>query len=300
MGYAPKAVGNARKPNTLTKHEIVWRIVFEKERNFPGANLKREILRGVDLSSGNLAGADLQHAKLEGSNLSGASLRNANLSFANLESATFKSKGRVVTNLARSDLSLAVLYGAKLSEADLTEANLEGANLRDANLASVTASGANFNGANLRNAVLSGDFQRSTFRYATVDPSFYDLRGILAPDLEDAVLPDGSIGKPKYSLFSLLLAKLRFQAIMETRQGLPALSTPGWAEHIRANLVLTIAKEMEDSLKRKRSKKAARVAHKNLEWQLEYFKTPRIEKLVAAYRDEYVELASEIKEALKS
>ena len=78
--------------------------MIKKEDIRPGADLRYEDLRDVDLIKANLSKADLYYANLS----------DANLMFANLKGA----------NLRRADLRYADLRGANLSGADLREANL--------------------------------------------------------------------------------------------------------------------------------------------------------------------------------
>ena len=91
-----------------------------------------DILRGADLHSADLRGANLQGATLQEANLSGINLRGANLLGATLQDA----------DLLGANLSCANLQDADLLGANLSFANLQDAHLRDADLEYATLEGA--------------------------------------------------------------------------------------------------------------------------------------------------------------
>jgi hypothetical protein len=103
-----------------------WRI----ENPFVEIDLKRAILRGIDLEGANLSKADLREANLLRANLNNTDLRDANLSGANLELAS----------LNQSTLANAFLVSSNLGDADLSEADLTGVRLLATNLGNLDLS----------------------------------------------------------------------------------------------------------------------------------------------------------------
>lgn len=98
-----------------------------KYRKGPPLDLNRVVMRGEDLTDGNLVnflmrGADLRGATIHRADLSGADLTGARLNGASLRDAIL-----VKTNLTDADLTDADLTGA-----DLTGAILDGAVMPDA------------------------------------------------------------------------------------------------------------------------------------------------------------------------
>ncbi|MBV6626998.1 MAG: pentapeptide repeat-containing protein [Rivularia sp. (in: Bacteria)] len=85
-------------------------------------------LRGVDVNSAELIGADFRDVDFSNANLSNANLSNANLSNANLSNANLSN-----ANLSNANLSNANLSHANLTNSNLRQANLSYANLRNAN-----------------------------------------------------------------------------------------------------------------------------------------------------------------------
>ena len=124
-----------------------------------------DLLRGLDLTGGNL-----QRARLPEANLSAANLTEASLPAANLR---------------RANLAGAVLHRADFQGADLSDADLQGANLHRANLR-----GANLQGANLAGAGFVTDRQLAQalklWRATLPDGSRYDGRFNLEADIQDA------------------------------------------------------------------------------------------------------------------
>jgi hypothetical protein len=98
-----------------------------RDGHFAGAQLRRALLIGADLTDADLSGADLHNADLRMADLRGADLRG--------------------TNLAGTDLTDADLNGANLRGAWLT-----GARLRHANLHGADLTGAQFGHADLSRA----------------------------------------------------------------------------------------------------------------------------------------------------
>jgi hypothetical protein len=88
----------------------------------------------VNLSEGNLTGAQLRGIRLSRANLAKASLVGADLSQANLSKAILREANLRKANLAGSKLYKANLSKARLDGIDLTGADLRGVNLDGANL----------------------------------------------------------------------------------------------------------------------------------------------------------------------
>ena len=130
-----------------------WLMATEEQRSSAVV-----LMRGVDLSGAQLAGAHLHEAQLKGAKLSGAQLAGANLYQAQLEGA----------DLSGAQLAGAILWRAQLERADLSQARLAGAILYQAQLKGAKLGGAQLAGADLRNVML-GDKQR-------IGPRFADLQ----------------------------------------------------------------------------------------------------------------------------
>jgi uncharacterized protein YjbI with pentapeptide repeats len=111
------------------------------DANLSHANLSRALLRKADLSDANLS-----HANLNGANLSEANLSRADLSHANLNGATLSR-----TLLKGADLSQTTLIRAYLGDADLSVTSMAGADLTSAQL-----DRADFTGADLTGAIIAG------------------------------------------------------------------------------------------------------------------------------------------------
>jgi uncharacterized protein YjbI with pentapeptide repeats len=99
------------------EERLVWVIV---NQGAPGWDLRKAVLREVDLSGADLGGADLREAILVGTDLGGADLSGADLREADLSQVDL---GRA--DLARADLGAANLFEANLSGADLGGAVLD-------------------------------------------------------------------------------------------------------------------------------------------------------------------------------
>ena len=117
---------------------------FEKENNTIKDTLEYANLRGTDLRSADLEGADLRYANLRGANLrsadlEGADLKSADLRYANLRGANLRGADLKSANLGGADLRGANLGGADLKSANLGGADLEGADLRDVDYSEYTS-----------------------------------------------------------------------------------------------------------------------------------------------------------------
>ncbi|MEM9070641.1 MAG: pentapeptide repeat-containing protein [Myxococcota bacterium] len=140
------------------------------ERDFEGARLLGESLRGFDLRGVSLRGANLAGADLVGANLDGADLRGASLRGANLAKTS--------------------LRDANLTDADLRDANaradFDGAHLRGARF---TERGASLQ--ELHEVTIQDDRTYREERLAQgVDPDW--LRSHLSPDLDLLATPSES------------------------------------------------------------------------------------------------------------
>ena len=127
-----------------------------------GANLKGANLQGMNLAGANLEGADLEGANLKGANLKGANLRRSNLKGANLEGANLDKIRMSRSNLEGANLQHTKITNARLLWVNLIGANLALSNLEDSNLSSAKLKNAdlynaNLKGANLSNADLRND-----------------------------------------------------------------------------------------------------------------------------------------------
>ncbi len=136
--------------------------------DFTEANLK-----GIDISSTELIGADFRDVDFSNANLSNTNLSNANLSNANLTNAN--------------------LTNANLTNANLTNANLTNANLSNANLVNSTLTQANLSYTNLRNANpgTAYNMEDTNFEGSTVNRGYW----IKATIVEQLLNFDESYGK---------------------------------------------------------------------------------------------------------
>ena len=124
-----------------------------------GANLHRQILRGV-----RFLGADLDAANLEGCQLQGAQLQHSQLRWAFVEDAGLQS-----AHLHAAQLQHAWLYGVQLHKANLAEAQLQSANLDHAQLQEASLLRAKLQAANLFEANLSDvNFDEAVITTATL------------------------------------------------------------------------------------------------------------------------------------
>ena len=140
-----------------------WLMATEEQRSSAVV-----LMRGVDLSGAQLAGAHLHEAQLKGAKLSGAQLAGAILWRAQLERADLSQAQLKGAILWGARLERATLFEAQLEGADLREAQLKGTILREAQLKGAKLGGAQLEGADLRNVML-GDKQR-------IGPRFADLQ----------------------------------------------------------------------------------------------------------------------------
>ena len=163
--------------------------LIKAEAVFAQADLKGQVLRGVDLSGVDLRGARLRDADLSGSDLNGADLRRADLNGAVLDSASL-----LRADLKRADLAWAELNGADLRMADLNGAQLGNAKLRGAALEGVLlqwAAGESvlFNGADLSGADLLGSlFHKANMAGAVLRGTYLERTDLTEANLEGADL----------------------------------------------------------------------------------------------------------------
>ena len=140
-----------------------WLMATEEQRSSAVV-----LMRGVDLSGAQLAGASLFDARLAGAILYQAQLEGADLYQAQLEGADLSQAQLKGAILWGARLERATLFEAQLEGADLREAQLKGTILREAQLKGAKLGGAQLEGADLRNVML-GDKQR-------IGPRFADLQ----------------------------------------------------------------------------------------------------------------------------
>ena len=158
-----------------------------------GADGKRAVLTGTDLSQSDLTKSILTEAIINQANLNEAilievdlsrailrrsTLMNANLVRANLSHAVASKTDFYEANLSRANLEYAVLTKAILSEINFNEANLSyslltKSNLTGSNFVRANLSYANLVEADLRNAILD-----------SADLSYADLRGANLGDVD--------------------------------------------------------------------------------------------------------------------
>ncbi len=133
-------------PKIPTDIQFALTVIGRRNINHDGEEEQLDLsygdMRGANLSEANLKSSNLYHVNLAGANLTGANLSGAILTTANLAGA----------NLAGANLSGAILSAANLTGANLTGANLQRANLYLANLQGATLNDVMLQGANLREA----------------------------------------------------------------------------------------------------------------------------------------------------
>ena len=177
--------------------------VYESgRRDFTGAALENEDLKGKDLRDINLTNANLSNSNFTRANLTGANftqsnstrtvyatakLTGANFSSCKLESANFiqaklENTKFCQANLLKADLSFAKLSNADFEGANLAEANLYCADLRGANLAGADLSNASLQGANLTGANL----ERANLNNANLMKAVCQNTNFDGADLENA------------------------------------------------------------------------------------------------------------------
>lgn len=145
--------------------------------------------KGIDMSYGNLAGADLEGANLKGANLKGVNLAGANLEGANLEGANLEGANLEGANLGRSNLKAANLEGTNLNKIAMTRSNLEGAKLQNTRITNARLLWTNLLGANLAFSNLEGsNFSRAKLNNADLYNA--NLKGV---NLSNADLTDNTI-----------------------------------------------------------------------------------------------------------
>ncbi|MFN9707918.1 MAG: pentapeptide repeat-containing protein, partial [Burkholderiales bacterium] len=165
----------------------------------PGANLRGEDLRGVNLVRANLTDADLTGANLVRANLVRAHLKDADLTGANLVRADLTGADLTGADLTGANLSDANLYLAHLSDAKLTGANLQDALLHDAKLKGADLTNADLTGADLWVADLSGanltdaDLTGANLSDADLTGANLTDAKLTGANLQDALLGDANL-----------------------------------------------------------------------------------------------------------
>ncbi len=162
-----------------------------READLSMTNLKRANLSGVDLSEANLSGADLSEA-----NLSEARLSEANLSGANLFRAILFAADLSSANLSEANLIQTTLSQARLSHASLRRVKLSGTDLREADLSQADLREADLSGTNLSNVYLKGaNISGANISGANLSGAIFITSQELdkATSLKGAIMPDGSI-----------------------------------------------------------------------------------------------------------
>ena len=172
----------------LTREEVIEKV--GKGESLKGMDLKSIPLNGADLSKANFIDAFLSGADLSGTNLSSAllcnavfnsaelisvDLSNADLTLASLNNANLSNANLRKADLSEANLSKANLYRANFNEADLRDTNLIGADLRHTNLSGANLSGVNLRAANLSDTDLCG-VNLSAANLSGVNLSGTDLR----------------------------------------------------------------------------------------------------------------------------
>jgi len=130
--FAPENAEPGRYPEVarlLGRVDVPETPAFRARISLAGARWSGADLRGVDLASLDLRGANLARARLDGadlsdSNLSESDLRGASLRGASLEHATLDR-----ANLRGADLDGVILRGATLAGAIVAEASMRGVEL---------------------------------------------------------------------------------------------------------------------------------------------------------------------------
>lgn len=121
-----------------------------------GIDLRRVVLWGADLESGNLVAANLSQARLRGARFVGARLQRARLRDADLVGADLSGANLRGANLTGADLSATKLHGTDLQGADLSGAKLRAADLQNASLVDATLGDADLTAAALDGVDLTG------------------------------------------------------------------------------------------------------------------------------------------------
>ncbi|MBW4680983.1 MAG: pentapeptide repeat-containing protein [Microcoleus vaginatus WJT46-NPBG5] len=163
----------ARLTQKLSRIEVLFSASFgslisriQQQRLGPQNPLIFDCLSFLDLSSYVFDMRDFYHANLQKSDLTrshlhyailyGANLYKSNLTGTQLPWANLESANLEGANLLSANLEGANLLDANLEGANLSKADLEGANLSEANLSKANLSKANLEGANLSEAYLEG------------------------------------------------------------------------------------------------------------------------------------------------
>lgn len=165
-----------------------------------GLDLQEADLRQSSLRAVKWTGCSLHDARLEASDLTGAVLRLCDLDGARANGACFAG-ARVENCTARG----ACFDGADLSQAVLTDTDFSRASLRGAKLEGVEASGTNFRGADLRGARLAkamfvdADLRGADLTDADTTGADFrgaDLRGVVGGNLAVSKEAEATDGLP--------------------------------------------------------------------------------------------------------
>jgi uncharacterized protein YjbI with pentapeptide repeats len=188
-------VGNKRFWQSATSHSTSGKSRIRASEVFPGSDLTRQNLRGInlegrDISTARMPFADLTDAKLagafvmslnfasanltnsdlsrtyggwlffNGANLAGANLSNSYLPYSNFDAYVVENT-MIRVNLRGANLDSATLRGSTFENADFDRASAKGANFQDSlfigtSLRDANLTGANFVGATLSNANFTG------------------------------------------------------------------------------------------------------------------------------------------------
>jgi len=182
--------------------------------------------QGMDMSYGNLAGADLKGANLKGANLKGINLAGVNLAGANLAGANLAGANLAKADLRQSNLTGANLTGANLDQVRLGRSNLKGANLQRAKITNARLLWVDFSGANLALSNLEG----SNFSRAKLDNVDLYNANLKNANLNNANLTDDTmlIGA---NLEGANLTEVKFWSVDQVKRGInweKALKDPDW------------------------------------------------------------------------
>jgi uncharacterized protein YjbI with pentapeptide repeats len=158
--------------------------------DFFGSDLTTANLASADLNQADLYTANLSNVNFAGANLTGADFTGANISGANFSSATGFTADQLYSTANYSGGSLS---GVGLEGLDLTGSSFAGQNFAGGDFASTNLTGADLSGANLAGA----NFAAANLTSASFADA--DLRGASdwspgsSTNVQNAILPDGSI-----------------------------------------------------------------------------------------------------------
>ncbi|ELZ68577.1 pentapeptide repeat-containing protein [Haloferax prahovense DSM 18310] len=147
-----------------------------RDTDMMSCDLEASVLIDTNLRATNFTDSSLRKANLTGSDLEGAELSNTDLAHATLDGVNLSR-----TQIRRSNLQNISAFGADFSQKDLTGNDFTSADIRNADLNGSELEDIDFKDANLYNADLSSaNLQRAKFHRAElVDADFTgsDLRG---------------------------------------------------------------------------------------------------------------------------